>query len=100
MLLKDRLNNTYFKLLTKRNLQQTSGSNYWNCNSYRSSRMLQQLLKLGLPSTKRFQQKQKTALKIKLSLPYLAALKIVHHTLSKNNDNCYDSRTNSDERGC
>jgi len=49
--------------------------------------MLQQLLKLGLPSTKRFPLKQKTASKIKLSLPQLAALKNVDHTLSKNNDN-------------
>jgi len=31
--------------------------------------MLQQLLKLGLPSAKRLQLKQKTASKLKLSLP-------------------------------
>jgi len=34
-----------------------------------SNRMLQQLLKRDLPSTKRLQLKQKTALKLKVSLP-------------------------------
>jgi len=53
-LFKDRLSNTHFKLRTKLNLQKTIGRNYWNSNNYRSNRMLQQLLNLDLPSTKRF----------------------------------------------
>jgi len=50
-----RLNSTHLQLRTKRYLQKTSSSNYWNINIQQpSNRVLQQLLKPDLPNKKRF----------------------------------------------
>ena len=86
---------THFQLQTKLKLQKTGD----NTNITKlPNRILQQALKLGLPSAKHLQLKQKTASKLKRSPPQLAGPeKKLDHTVSKNNRHCLDSRRNYDE---
>ena len=98
----ERCGGTHLQLQTKLKLQKTGD----NTNITKlPNRILQQALKLDLPSTKRWQLKQKTASKLKRSPPQLAGpekktKKKLDHTVSKNNHHWHGSRRNYDEWGC